>query len=266
MIIVKLMGGLGNQMFQYALGRSLSARYETDLLLDTGEYDRTNHRVYALDKFAISAGIATPIQIKKCKHVVERGVEFDPAVCTVGPDAYLEGYWQSEKYFKDSGAAIRREFILKEPQGRKYNDALTDIASNASVSLHIRRGDYLSAKNQVIYTQLPLSYYEQAVACIAKKVGSIKIFVFSDDSAWVRENLSLPFPVVYVSDDQFADYQDLVLMSACKHHVIANSSFSWWGAWLSGDTPDRITIAPAIWLNGNTYHTEDIVPERWIKI
>jgi hypothetical protein len=265
MIIVKIMGGLGNQMFQYALGRALSEKYHSELLLDTDYYKHQDKRVYALNKFAISATVATPAEISGNKRVVEKDMLFDPDILGVGPDAYLDGYWQSEKYFKAIEPTLRAEFVTKEKQGESFKSMLAHIKLSAATSLHVRRGDYLDPKHQKIYKQLPLSYYERAVAFIAEKVGDIKVFIFSDDIDWVKRNLSLPFPIEYVSAAGFADYQELILMAACKHNIIANSSFSWWGAWLN-ENRNKILIAPKKWFVDMNRDERDLIPATWIKL
>jgi hypothetical protein len=293
MIVVKLMGGLGNQMFQYATGRRLALRHGVPLKLDLtfleGNQVGSTPRRFALHCFSIEASKATPWEvalmtgrgtsfvlhsvvarlsgaIRGFSQYRERWFQHDPEVLCLPDNVYLEGYWQSPRYFDDSAEIIRREFNLKtEPEGK--NHELADrIDSVAAVSLHVRRGDYVSNANAYAYHGVcGLDYYSAAITAMLQQIEKPEIFVFSDDSAWCRKNLRLPVPVQFVDHNHDQPHEDLRLMSRCRHHIIANSSFSWWGAWL-GQASDKIVYAPQRWFADKSRTTQDIVPASWIRL
>lgn len=292
MIIVKLIGGLGNQIFQYALGRHLAMRNNTELKLDiTGFREYKLHR-YSLSHFNIIENLATEEEVTrfqkykrrqgrkwflynkfiadKNKYVQERQFHFDPHILAIKGDAYLDGFWQTEKYFKDIEDFIRKEVIVKTPPSGKDAEVAREIAATASVMMHIRRGDYVSnqATNDYHGTCGP-DYYRKAAALIAEKVSDPHFFIFSDDHRWVKENIILDYPVTYVDyNNADKNYEDLRLMSLCKHAVIANSSFGWWGAWLS-QNPNKIVIGPTKWFNNpkkKSTDTSDMLPKEWLQI
>ena len=250
MIIIKIQGGLGNQLFQYAFGRALSIERREKLLLDTSYYRSQNKRRYLLDNFNIAAREASILEKFFYKLFL--------------PNKYKVGYFQSEKYFTKSGHTIKEDLILKSEQNATFNELASMIASCNSVSLHIRRGDYVTAKYSKIYASLPLSYYKKAIKHIQKTYPDIKIFVFSDDPDWTKDNLKLTQPHQYVFDNKFTGPEDLILMSRCKHNIIANSTFSWWAAWLNKN-PGKVIISPEKWFVDNR-DEKNIIPEQWIKI
>jgi len=291
MIITQIIGGLGNQMFQYALGRSLSQKKNTDLKLDVTGFKDYKLRAYSLghlniqEKFASPEGIArfqkyqrkpgkkwflyNRIFANEKKYFKERRFHFDETVFDVSEDCYLEGYWQTEKYFKDIEDVIRKEFTVKTPVQGKDAEVLSKIRNGNAISMHIRRGDYASdaSTNDYFGTFSP-EYYKKALSIIAEKVADPKIFVFSDDHEWVKKNILLPYPTTYVDHNGTEkNYEDMRLMNACEHFVISNSSFSWWGAWLSKN-PDKIVVGPQKWFNNvkKTVDTKDIMPEEWIRL
>lgn len=296
MIITRLSGGLGNQLFQYAVGLSLSVKNKD--ILKTDIISLTNGaRRYSLDGFNISGAVSTEKDIldiripsttdnsflgkvrrklfrateyhkllNKKRYIVEPNSIFFPEILEIKNSCYLNGNWQSEKYFIDIADIVRKEFSLKNKLSEKASVFLNEIKSTESpVSIHIRRGDYISNKktNSFHGTCSP-DYYKKATDIIEKTVTSPKYFIFSDDIEWVEKNLKLNFPTVYVSGNNIPDYEEMVLMSKCKHNIIANSSFSWWGAWLNNN-PNKIVIAPKKWFNTNT-NTKDLIPENWITI
>ncbi len=177
---------------------------------------------------------------------------------------YLDGYFQSEKYFIDYTDAIRQDFSLKGPLGEAADSIAAQIRSGANtISLHVRRGDYLKESDfKGIANQ---EYYANAVKYVTEKVSHPQFFIFSDDIEWCKENLSLPADSVFVSNSDLKDYGELVLMSLCKHHIIANSSFSWWGAWL-GSNPEKIVVAPKQWSNNHENWYRDIIPATWTRL
>jgi hypothetical protein len=198
---------------------------------------------------------------------MERSLRFDPEIFDIAGDVYLDGYWQSERYFADIEEILRREFILQvDPDPLTFG--LCKLAHAVeSVSVHIRRGDYiLNPVTRRFHGTCPPDYYGRAARYLADKLKDVHFFVFSDDPAWVRENLSLDYPVTYVTHNgPDKGHEDLRIMTHCKHHIIANSSFSWWGAWL-GRHPGKIVVAPLKWLVDEAIQTGDLIPSRWIRL
>ncbi len=279
MVIVKLQGGLGNQMFQYAAGRAASLRVETELKLDVSSFQEYKLRKYSLQNFKIKADFALSEETREAKGNFLKNLvspswikeePFSPwnsKLLSLKDNAYLDGYWQSEKYFKDKEENIRQEFSLKKPfQAEAGKISAQMEATENPVSIHVRRGDYVSKKhlNEIFGVCHP-EYYEKAVAFVAGKTSHPVFFIFSDDIAWVKENLKIQFPAVFVSKSEIEDFEELALMSECRHNIIANSTFSWWGAWLNRN-PEKIVIAPKKWFNHPSLNTKDLIPEGWVKI
>lgn len=294
MIIVKLIGGLGNQLFQYAVGKAVSLRHGTEFRMDISGYKHQSGitpRAYALDTFNIDECFASVDEIGKFKNTprlkiashfekmlakflgiktgnyfIEPRFCFNPEIFDLGADAYMDGYWQTEKYFRDIESVIRREFILKDKFGIENKEITKEIRNSHSVSLHIRRGDYVAnVSTKKVHGTCTLEYYAEAIRHIAEKTEHPVFYIFSDDIVWVRENLVIDYPTVYVSDGILKDYEELILMSYCKHNIIANSSFSWWGAWLNGN-PEKIVVVPRQWFADASIDTSDIIPDTWIKL
>jgi hypothetical protein len=185
------------------------------------------------------------------------------------PDGvFLSGYWQSEKYFSDAIGVIRDTFAFRRPPSGLNNSLATQIAAQnaTAISLHVRRGDYVhKAAVSQTHGSCSLSYYDAAVRHMASHVKTPHFYVFSDDTDWVRANLNMPFPHVFVEHNRgSASYEDMRLMSLCRHHIIANSSFSWWGAWLNAD-PEKIVVAPDKWFN-NENVVEDLFLSDWVRL
>jgi hypothetical protein len=290
MVVVKLMGGLGNQMFQYACGRRIALANSVQLKLDTSDVKGKAGRVYGLGHLNISAEIALDTDIKHFKksglirkllyraHLIskpfceynvvrERFFHFDARIPSLSDDTYLDGYWQSERYFSDIKDVIRREFTFKsEPDPENQRMAKMILPTNA-VSLHIRRGDYVSdPTTNKVHGVCSAEYYNRAVKLIVSKVSRPHFFIFSDDQEWVRKNLRLDYQVTYVTHNLGdRSLEDLRLMSLCRYHIIANSSFSWWGAWLNQNS-EKVVIAPAQWFNQFKADTRDLLPDSWIKL
>jgi hypothetical protein len=268
MILVKLIGGLGNQMFEYALGRRLSLERKTELRFDLSWYNSSPDRRYTLDNFNISGKPASgfeKIKSRFSKRVKEPSFSYDAKVLSAPKNVSLDGYWLSPKYFDGIEDVLRKDFTLTAPQGEKFDRRLTEIKAVNSVSLHVRRGDYIAAKNRKVYAECTEEYYRNAVTYVKKHVNDIHIFVFSDDTAWVKDNLKIDAPVTFVSDEQFTDAQELMLMSVCKHNIIANSTFSWWGAWLN-QNPEKIVITIKNWFVDPKLSDNDIIPDTWIRL
>ena len=285
MIIIKLIGGLGNQLFQYSLGRSLSIKNNDILKLDLSDFTKDNPRSYSLGYFNIIENFATEEDIKRVKKsgigkladklkpyykrsvIKYKGYDFDSNILKLSGNFYLDGYWQSEKYFKEIENVIKKEITLKEPLPSKYYELINAIKNSDSVSVHIRRGDYVANKKfSKIYNSLDEKNYQRAIKFIAEKISDPRFFIFSDDIEWAKRNLDIPYPKIFVSDEtEMKDYEELILMSLCKHNITANSSFSWWGAWLNENT-DKIVISPDKWFNDKIGNAKDLIPENWIRL
>ena len=294
MIVVKIQGGLGNQMFQYAMGRSVALGRSATLLLDRSSYAKHRSRAYQLNVFAVEQRFATPEDLAKLRGPGYRSVrrrlfflrhmafrpyyrqpvfherrhyEFDPHVFDATGDVYFVGGWQHWRYFSATEDLIRRELTLQvelTPAGRRFAEL---IEGQCSVAVHVRRGDYVSvAKYRDRYASCGLEYYRRAAAMMREQVGGPHFFVFSDDPEWAREHLDFLDPMTVVSGgDALPDYEDLWLMGQCRHFIIANSSFSWWGAWLGSD-PNKVVIAPNEWLRGDGLTGADMCPPAWQRI
>lgn len=292
MIITQIIGGLGNQMFQYAAGRALSLRLSEPLRLDVfGFAGYGLHQGFELPRvFACDPEIATERDVHDLlgwrafpavrkilfrpafrrlhgpRLVVEPHFHYWPGISSVPHDAYLVGYWQSEKYFREAAETIRADFAFRHSPSGKNAELAERIGQTMAVSLHVRRGDYVSdTKTNAAHGLCSLEYYRAAVLHMAEHVERPEFFVFSDDIAWVKANLKVDFPCRYVDHNQGAEsYNDMRLMSLCRHHIIANSSFSWWGAWLN-PRPDKTVIAPRRWFANGT-NIDGLFPEGWVLI
>lgn len=291
MIIVKFMGGMGNQLFQYAAGRAVALKNGAELKIDITGYENQDAiitpREYSLQPFNIQENFASQEEIEKIKgslsgrmnlilqkigfskknsYFVEPKFSFNPEMLEIGKNAYLQGYWQSEKYFKNIREIICKEFALKNEYNIEEKEITKEIKSCKAVSLHIRRGDYVSsATTSKFHGICSLEYYAKAVAHMIGNLDDLKFFIFSDDIEWVKENLKIDAPKTFVSDGKLKDYEELILMSYCRHNIIANSSFSWWGAWLNNN-PEKIVIGPKNWFVDKSVDTSDVIPETWIKL
>jgi hypothetical protein len=196
---------------------------------------------------------------------VEKDLSFDPEVLKAGPNTILEGYWQSPCYFKDAEAAVRNSFTFKNESSVEVDSWLKQVAASESVSIHIRRGDYVNNPDtNKIHGTCSLDYYAAAAEKIRQLKQASSFFVFSDDIEWCRANLNIGSDLRFVQHNGTA-VDDLRIMSSCRSHIIANSTFSWWGAWLNSN-PLKIVIAPAKWFNEPGRNASDLIPESWIRI
>jgi hypothetical protein len=291
LIIVNVIGGLGNQMFQYAAARALAIRKGVPLKLDISAF-----ATYGLHRFELTrvfncaedtAGAAEVREmlgwqaaprirrllsrpslaaLRSRKLVLEPGFSYWAGISGVPDDCYLTGYWQSEKYFSDAAAQIREEFTFRQQVNGRNAEVAALISQVNAVSLHVRRGDYASdPRTAATHGLCSLDYYRAALRHIAEHVPNAHLFVFSDDIPWVKQNLPLELPCLYVDHNRGAEsFNDMRLMSMCNHHVIANSSFSWWGAWLNPG-PDKIVVAPGRWFANDT-DVRDLLPADWVKL
>lgn len=274
MIYVRLAGGLGNQMFQYALARQLAFGRGAGIKIDDRWYRRQSKRAMLLGGFALELDYCDEddyamlaegkIPVVADPVVTERGWQvFDPTILSSPPPVYLSGYFQSWRYFEAIADEIRQGFTVATPPGPEVLALLHEVVDSESISLHIRRTDYLHRKHPR-ETALPLEYYRAALLRILERVDTPKLFVFSDDLAWARDHLDADCSCVFVDlgpDRQ--DIDDLRLMAACRHHIIANSTFSWWGAWLRGSPEtSQLVYTPAHWIRSGL-DTADLIPAEW---
>ena len=289
MIITRLFGGLGNQMFQYAAGRRLACILGVELKLDVSWIEKFKSREYFLGNFNIKENFASASEIavmaptgrlghalakkwpkKWPKYIQEKHFHFDPDILNLPDGVYLKGYWQSEKYFLDISEIIHREFTVKIPPSDKNKELSETIASKNSVSIHIRRGDYIATqKTTQCHGACDLGYYFRCIDYLKQLVNNAHFFIFSDDIEWAQTNLKKLHPVTFVDFNRpDKAYEDLRLMSQCKHHIIANSTFSWWGAWLNPGK-DKIILAPKQWFAKkmqDSMKMEDLFPSAWIRL
>lgn len=289
MIITRIIGGLGNQMFQYAIGRNLASKMKTNLKLDVKSFDNYSLRSYGLNVFNIHENFATKKELRKFKlfdntiakrikpilpdslkysiYLEKKEFCFDPEIYEMKGHLYLKGYWQNPKYFEDIEEIIKNEFTIKTKPKGKNQEFLLKIQKCNSVALHVRQGDFVNnLKTYKKHGICSLNYYKKATRIIKDKVNEPYFFVFSDNPEWCTKYLKIDSPAIFMShNNQNKDFEDLRLMKNCKHFIIANSSFSWWGAWLSNN-PQKIVIAPKKWLNINSVKTTNLIPENWIKI
>lgn len=293
-VFVRLIGGLGNQLFQYATARSLAERHQVGVKLDISGFGSGNLRKFELGSYPIKATIATTketaafgatrllspklfshpmmtikqmLETKRDRWYREPHFHFDPMLALQEPPILLEGYWQSERYFAEIWDLLRIELTPTnglEPENAVLAEQIRDCAA---VSLHVRRGDYVSDPTTNAYHGVcSLTYYQSAINYVAERIENAHLFVFSDDAAWTRENLKTSVPATFVeANPPDRGFRDMQLMTCCRHNIIANSSFSWWGAWLNASS-DKIIVAPQKWFAVNEKNTDDLIPDSWIRL
>jgi hypothetical protein len=200
------------------------------------------------------------------RRIVEQGHAFEPALLDAPDDVYLDGYWQSEKYFKDAEPVLRSQLRFVPPPAPGIREWIPQLQRGEAVAIHVRRGDYVTSRvNRYVHGILPIEYYRAAVTELAQRASRPRFFVFSDDPGWCEAHLRLPYTFTVIRGSPGGSHEHLRLMSLCRHYIIANSSFSWWGAWL-GSAPPGIVIAPCRWFRGASVDTPDLVPAHWIRI
>lgn len=291
-VVVRLMGGLGNQMFQYATGHAAAKRLGVPLLLDRTFLDSRppgmdwTPRDFALDVFAAPIAFADPGKVAILRRpidqplhrrlrrllpslypsvVLERHPGFDAAVLRCRAPVYLEGFWQNEGHFLVVADELRFALFVPREAPDARNRALAEaMQACVSASVHVRQGDYAANAATARYHGVcPPDYFHGAARELAERHGVERFFVFSDDPDWAQSNLSLPRPSEHIAHNTGrAAHWDLWLMKQCRHHIIANSSFSWWGAWLD-PRPDKAVIAPARWFAGTGTPASAIIPPAW---
>ncbi|QWD21888.1 alpha-1,2-fucosyltransferase [Polynucleobacter paneuropaeus] len=292
MVIGHILGGIGNQMFQYAAARALSLSKEQPLYLDILDFDGYSlHSGFQLNTaFCLQTKLADSELIRKilgfrnqqlikklikrplfkflrgCNFIMEPHAHYWSQIESAPENCYLYGYWQSEKYFKSIEAIIRKDFQFRHPLDEMNASMQSSMRECQSIGLHIRRGDYLTHRGTTkVMAVCTTDYYQKAVDYINSHVIDPVFYIFSDDISWAKTHLKIPNKSIYVDHNLGVDsYKDMQLMSSCKHHVIANSTFSWWGAWLNPSL-EKIVIAPKRWFV-NDYKDDDLIPSSWVRL
>lgn len=294
--IVKLNGGLGNQMFQFAFSYALAKKTGAEILYDYSYFSETDNELARIRNYELAAfnlecpeaggndiDLIVPedarklyekflgdvFKIKKFapqKNMVRQSDAYKYSKRFSDPKMYYyEGYYQNEKFFKEYRNELIECFSIKGELDEKNQSVIDAINSTESVSLHIRRGDYVTLQcSKDFHGLCPLDYYQKAIEYIAKKVKKPHFYLFSDDIDWIVKNLKIDYPYTIINFNQDKGWLDLNLMKNCKHNVIANSSFSWWAAWLN-ENPEKIVIAPKNWVAKKNVKC-DIVPKDWVKL
>ena len=287
MVITKVFGGLGNQMFQYAYGYRTAKANGAPLKMDLHGYRRFNDRAYQLDRFTLEYPDTDPhvpvwirvcesravnkllrmLHIRKIKlfgfvYVLESEMDFSSAYIADndGENVYLSGYWQSPKYFGPYASALRQNFTCKSDCLAGLTATIAEMEQCNSVSVHIRRGDFLDPKNRFMLSGQ--AYYQKAIALVSERVEDPRFFVFTDDAPWVQANgeafLGVPFTIVQAEAPD-ADVKEMFAMARAKHHINANSTFSWWAAWLCPSQCSVVVMPERDW-------DKSFLPEEWIAI
>jgi hypothetical protein len=280
-------------MFQYAAARRLAAAHNTDVRIDVSWYGQSRggtKRRYELDCLQPSGEIATHWEVigtdgvrntpyheaplamyrklrPRYRFVAERHFHFDPDVLELPDDVCLFGYWQSEKYFADIAPIIRREFKFGAPPSCENERLLSWLTSVDSVAVHIRRGDYATDPSlESIHGLCSPEYYKAAMSWISARIPDPQFFVFGDDLDWATDHLPAASNTTFVDNNRgAASFEDLRLMSAAHHNIIANSTFSWWAAWLN-ETEGQIVCAPHQWMLDPSFDCRDVLPDDWVAL
>ncbi len=289
MICTRLEGGLGNQLFQYAAGKALAVLHNTDLIFDTGAFENTSRRVtprhFELGHFSVTGRKAHKDEIQLIPVVryapwifhwlsswnlhQEKSQNFDHSFFSAPNHTYLSGYWQSHRYIANVAEEVFQELRNTQPLSQRNEELSKEIAESNSVALHVRRGDYVTLSTAAKYHgALPLDYSIRALGSLQGLLDRPRIYVFSDDPEWCAAHLPLgSTETIFIAHNCGENsWQDLVLMSLCHHHIIANSSFSWWGAWLADQrwgNAGRIVFAPERWFVTRAINLSDRFPEKW---
>ena len=277
-IKLKITGGLGNQMFQFAAGYSVAKSKKVDLNLDLSWYKRRDiHNGFELQKifdiFNRVDFLNKPFSLKQLfskidfryKTFEEPHFHYTPEILNLQNHCFLRGYWQSEMYFTNYASDIRKIFEFKKILDNENSKIASEIIENKSVSLHIRRGDFLKKNNQVHQVDLT-KFYNKAINEMSNNFDNPKFFIFSDDPKWVFKNFSIKknFRIVSNNKSNYS-YLDMYLMSLCKCNILANSTFSWWSAWLNNYS-NKIILAPKTWFTDKTIKTDNLFPKNWDTI
>jgi len=301
MIVVKLQGGLGNQMFQYAFAKMLAVSNNTGLQIDTSflalTIEKNTTRELNLNCFKAKLDLINQNQlnifltndskpflqrmIQKIKKTFsnsvdlsntfklnENQIQFDKTKIKNNKNIYIDGYWQSEQYFINISSIIKNEFEFKIEPNAYYSELIDKIITSNSVSIHIRRGDYIhNSLTNSFHGTCSIEYYNEAIEYLGNKVSNVQFFMISDEIKWAKEVFGHYSNIHFVENNKGADFEDMRLMSLCKHNITANSSFSWWGAWLNNN-PNKKVIAPKTWFKDieSQKKSQDLIPKNWIKL
>mgnify|MGYP002621800080 CR=1 FL=1 len=263
MIITHLDGGLGNQLFQYATARRLAHKLNTELKLDIRKVSAdkfSHHAYYRLGEFNIIENFATVEEIEQVDVVQENS---DTNILNLRDNVLLHGFWLDEKYFMDIREILLKELTLKNSlheNSARWKEKI--LSAKNSVSLHVRRGDFTMPMHRKDFKILPIKYYQDCVNYLKQNFSDITLFIFSDDIDTVKSNFNFDVPINFVEGCE-SDCEEMYLMSICKHNILANSTFSWWGAWLN-QNPNKKVYAPTPWIRSGAW--PDIIPASWIKI
>lgn len=292
MVIVKISGGLGNQLFQYAFGKAIEEKYGYQVKYDLSYYEDIpkgdSVRKVFVSRYIPSHKLATREEVSRITErdksvwkkvwkrlgLTEYRIKYErpedgiTSIKQVKDDTLLIGYWQSEDFFTNVCDKIREEFSFEnDTQSPEMKALLEKIELSDSVSIHVRGGDYLLSQNQAIFGGICTSeYYEESYAYMKKKNPASKFYLFTNDVEWTKNNIHLPYEEITMVSEEYEateDWMDLYLMSLCKDNIIANSSYSWWAAWLNAHA-DKTVICPYKWTNDNRH--SDIFCKSWIKM
>mgnify|MGYP001419648640 CR=1 FL=1 len=285
MVIVRMVGGVGNQLFCYAYAKSLQQKgYDVKIDISTFKFNKIDS--YEFDKYNIDIPISTQEENERLfnnsllskilkrfgidisNKVREKSLLFDESLLRINDNSYVDGYFQNEKYFYDIRDIILEQISINRPLSNFTKSIQKKINSlNNTCSIHVRRGDMANDINVKIHGVCSVEYYNNAIEYLKNKLGEVNYFIFSDDFEWCRSNLKIDNAIFVESDEHRIAHEDIYLMSLCDHNIIANSTFSWWGAWLN-DNVSQISIAPMEWFKDKKYQkqSQDIVPNGWIKI
>ncbi|MBL7743837.1 MAG: alpha-1,2-fucosyltransferase [Chitinophagaceae bacterium] len=284
MIIARLQGGLGNQLFQYAATKALAEKLSVPFKFDAiTSLQKDKQRKIALHDFQASFELAAKNEIKKFvffpslyrhspsffanfgKHIYrEPHFHFDQYFFRLTDPVFLDGFWQSPLYFKDIEDIIRQDFLIKENLIKNVKELGKELENRNSVAVHVRRGDFLTPKASMYHGVMDEGYYEKAITLIKEKQQEVSVYYFSDDTDWVKRHLQ-PHYAGFVSPYTLTAIEDFYLMTRCRHNIIANSSFSWWTAWLNNH-PGKMVVAPKKWLAKDQINTGDLIPSNWFCI
>jgi len=279
-IVVRLRGGLGNQMFQWAAGYALARRRGAQVHLDLRAHPAGGAQPHLLRWQVPAQPLGTlqawrwtrPVLAVARRHQraarllachVEPDLRYDETVADRALPLLLDGYFQSERYFADARHVLHQHFRPRAPLGARHQALAREL--HGAVALHVRRGDYAAPGVRAVHGLCEAAYYEAAARLLAERTGATRFFVFSDNIAWARAALRLCGPTTYVEGDAHAPEVDLHLMSQAQHHVCANSSYGWWAAWL-GAWPGQQVVAPARWFAAPAFDATDLVPAHWLRL
>jgi hypothetical protein len=294
LVVIKLQGGLGNQMFQYAAAKCLAINTNSQLYIDTSfltqnitQFDGFTPRAYELGLFSLKESFINPELIKNLTNpslymrilsklnfrkninfFYEESLQFNPLFFQSNLPVLLNGFFQSQQYFKSIKNQLFEIFTFPCLPQNKSNFFLNEIRNTVSVAVHVRRGDYVTSfKTNAFHGVCDEAYYHLAIQEIKTKIGACKFFFFSDDHNWVMQNLIVDNSTVLVDTKHLPSWYDMYLMTQCKHNIIANSSYSWWGAWLNRNN-DKVVVAPNRWFVNNEMNEQvkDLIPAEWIKL